>query len=141
MIDGNLHTMLPEQGTVKGRAFQFCLFFQPRDTSTVSARFSSFLIKKHTKLGASANKQPFYLCWNSAGSLQRSDAVQDLAGSPKPFPPRLPYQTPLPSNFLHQQSHLRGTKIDFLSPYKTKSRVCAPCLLRRETNNATTRST
>lgn len=32
-------------------------------------------------------------------------------------------------DFPHQHSHLWGTKIDFLSPCKWKSRVCAPCLL------------
>lgn len=43
------------------------------------------------------------------------------------------------SDFLHQWFHLRGTKIDFLSSSKCKSRLCTPCLQPRGTDNTTTR--
>lgn len=55
-----------------------------------------FLDQKAHQLRAKANKHPFYLYLNSPVSPESSDAVQDLAGSLKPFPQRLPYKTPMP---------------------------------------------
>lgn len=122
------------------KAFQFCLFFQSTDISPVSACFSSFLIKKLTKLGANANKQPSYLCVNSPASPQKSEAVQDLAGAWS-YVLRGFLQDSTASCLSASAVLSLGHQDWFSFSLQVKVQSVCPCLLPRETNNATTRST
>lgn len=100
-----------------------------------------FLDQKAHQLGAKANKHPFYLYLNSLVSPESSDVVQDLAGSLKPFPQRLPYKTAAPQWLSASAVPSLGHEDWFSFSLQVKVRSVCPQPATRETDNTTTRST
>lgn len=144
MTDGNPRMTFPEWGTghalVKNKAFQWYLFFLIcRYVPNCSWFFFSFLIKKHTNLGPMPINTLSIYIWTALhlrrALMQSMILLEAWSHFLRVFLTRLQCL----SDFLHQQFHPGGTKIDFLSPCERKSRICTPCVLSWETDSTTTR--
>lgn len=90
-----LSRVQPALQWIKNKGSWLYLFIQYTDPPPISAVFSSSLIKNAHQLRANANTNPFYFCLSPQRPQRWLIRVQHLAWSLKPFPPSLPYKTPM----------------------------------------------